>query len=65
MNTKPKKSTGRVPIEDRMPAIREKLMEIRESLQGLTWQERNDYYTFLHSLNIAIEYSYNGMKKGG
>mgnify|MGYP000880099260 CR=1 FL=1 len=47
----------RVPLEDRMPAIREKLMEIQEGLSDLTWEERDDYFIFLHSLNMTIKYS--------
>lgn len=52
------KTTTRIPLEDRMPAIREKLREIRESLDSITMEERDDYYTFLHSLNMTIRYSY-------
>lgn len=47
----------RIPLKDRMPAIKEKLMEIQRNLENLTWKERNDYYTFLHALNLAIKYS--------
>jgi len=52
------KTTPRVPLEDRMPAIREKVSEIRETRDSITWEERNDYHTFLHSLNMTIMYSY-------
>ena len=47
----------RIPLKDRMPAIKEKLMEIQRSLEDLTWEERNDYHTFLHALNLTIKYS--------
>lgn len=50
-------STIRIPLKDRMPAIKEKLLEIQESLKDLTWEERNDYHTFLYALNLAIKYS--------
>ena len=68
MNTEPKKSTievvnmAGVPMEERMPEIRRKLREIKENLQGLTWQERDDYYTFLHSIDMAIVYSYGNRR---
>lgn len=57
------KTTPRVPLEDRMPAIREKLREIRESLDSLTMEEKEGYYTFLHSLNMTISYSYMERRK--
>lgn len=47
----------RVPLEDRMPAIKEKLLEIQESLKDLTWEERDDYHTFLYALSLIIKYS--------
>lgn len=47
----------RIPLKDRMPAIKEKLLEIHRSLGDLTWEERNNYHTFLHALNLIIKYS--------
>ena len=53
----------RIPLENRMSVIREKLKEIRDSLDDLTREEKDDCYTFLHSLNMAIRYSYGEVGK--